>query len=132
VVTAVLDTSVIIEILDGGSTDVVDELLDKYRVLYIPWISLYEYLYGHKYIGKNPIERKKLVERLGVIIWVTQNILLRALELDVSLSKKGLKIPFSDVLIAATAFEMNSELVTMDVRHFSRIPGLKVYIPKSK
>lgn len=47
---ATLDTSIIIEILDRGDVDPLRELLDRYRVLYIPWICLYEYLYGHRYI----------------------------------------------------------------------------------
>lgn len=64
-------------------------------------------------------------------MWCTQRILLRALDINTELSIKGLRIPFSDVLIAATALETNNELVTLDTRHFTRIPGIRLYTPKS-
>ncbi len=70
------------------------ELLDRYRALYIPWICLYEYLYGHEYIGSDVVKRKGFVERLGIIVWCTQRIVLKALDIDMELSRKGLRIPF--------------------------------------
>ncbi len=127
---ATLDTSVIIEILDRGDRELLHELLDRYRIFYIPWICLYEYLYGHKFIGSDIAKRKNFVEKLGIVVWCDQRILMRALEIDIELSKKGLKIPFSDVLVAAIAMEMDSELVTLDTKHFSRIPQLKMYVPR--
>ncbi len=129
---ATLDTSVIIEVLDRGDVDLLRELLDRYTVLYIPWVCLYEYLYGHRYIGSDIAKRKSFVEKLGITVWCTQRIVMRALDIDIELSRSGIRIPFSDILIAATALEMNSELVTLDTRHFTRIPGLRLYIPKRR
>jgi len=97
--------------------------------MYIPWIVLYEYLYGHKYLGRNIIDRKKAVEKLGQIIGVSQDIILKAIEIDIDLHKKGLAIPFSDILIAATTIILKAELVTLDQRHYTRIPQLRIYIP---
>jgi len=51
----VLDTSIIIEILDKANHSLLEHLLNRYEIVYIPWITMYEYLYGHKYLNK-PIE----------------------------------------------------------------------------
>ncbi|RLG82763.1 MAG: hypothetical protein DRO40_06745 [Thermoprotei archaeon] len=125
----VLDTSVVIEIFDRGNTSLLENIISKYDVMYIPWIVLYEYLYGHKYLGRNIIDRKKAVEKLGQIIGVSQDIILKAIEIDIDLHKKGLAIPFSDILIAATTIILKAELVTLDQRHYTRIPQLRIYIP---
>jgi len=127
---AILDTSVLIEVLDAGNAELLDEILARYDGLLIPWVALYEYLYGHAYVGSDVRERKRLVEELGAVVWLDQRIVLRALGLDVGLSKNGLRIPFSDLLIAATALEAGGELVTLDERHFKRIEGLRVYVPR--
>jgi hypothetical protein len=66
----------------------------------------------------------------GLVVWLDQKIVLRALDLDVGLSKDSLKIPFSDLLIAAVALKVEGEPVTLDERHFKRVKGLKVYIPR--
>ena len=47
-------------------------------------------------------------------------------ELRFTLERKGLKIGDMDMFIAATALEENLILVTGNVEHFSRIPGLKI------
>jgi len=125
----VLDTSIVIEIFDRGDISLLEDIMSRYSVLYIPWIVLYEYLYGHKYLGKNIIDRKKAVEKLGKIIGVTQDIILKAIEIDIDLRRKGMTIPFSDILIAAITIVFNAELVTLDKKHYTRIPKLKIYLP---
>ena len=128
-VNAVLDSSVLIKLLDRGDVDLLEELVSRYDRLYIPWISLYEYLYGHAVLGRSIEERKKALEALGTILWVTQEILTKALEVDIELRKRGEPIPFSDVLIAASALQKGCELVTLDTRHFSKVEGLRVVVP---
>lgn len=38
----------------------------------------------------------------------------------------GINIPFPDLLIGATALHLGFDVVTLNVRHFQMIPGLKV------
>lgn len=47
-------------------------------------------------------------------------------QLDAQLSAAGLRIPTSDLLIASTALLRGDEIVTGNVRHFDRVPGLTV------
>lgn len=44
-----------------------------------------------------------------------------------SLRRQGLLIPDLDLLIAATALTHNLTLLTRNMRHFQRIPDLKLY-----
>ncbi|RLE87033.1 MAG: hypothetical protein DRN04_18690, partial [Thermoprotei archaeon] len=92
----VLDTSIIIEILDKANHSLLEHLLNRYEIIYIPWITMYEYLYGHKYLNKPIDVRKKALEELGIIVWMNQEILAKALELDINLHRRGKPIPFSD------------------------------------
>ena len=50
----------------------------------------------------------------------------KAAEIAGELSKKGLTIETNDALIAGICLANNCEIVTKDVKHFSRIKGLKV------
>jgi predicted nucleic acid-binding protein len=43
------------------------------------------------------------------------------------LRRQGQLIPDPDLLIAATALQHDLTIVTRNVRHFQRIPGLKLY-----
>ncbi len=130
-----LDTSVLIELFDRGNTDLLEEIVERYSALYIPWIVLYEYLYGHRYLGRDISDRKRAIEKLGQVVGVTQDMILKAMEIDVDLHRRGMAmgmaIPFSDILIAATALVLGAELVTLDRRHYTRIPELRIYIPKT-
>jgi predicted nucleic acid-binding protein len=48
-------------------------------------------------------------------------------ELDARLSSAGRKIPTSDLLIASTALTRGDDIVTGTMRHFDRVPGLRVH-----
>jgi predicted nucleic acid-binding protein len=47
-------------------------------------------------------------------------------EIDGQSQAKGVRIPLSDLLIGATALELNYSVGTTNVRHFQLIPGLNV------
>ncbi len=47
-------------------------------------------------------------------------------EIRWELGKQGLRIGDMDMFIAATALEENLILVTGNVKHFERVPGLKI------
>ena len=45
-------------------------------------------------------------------------------KLDGEQQSKGVVIPFTDLLIGATALALSYSVLTVNVRHFERIPGL--------
>lgn len=68
---------------------------------------------------------KELLGRLEILEVGLEEALLAG-ELLAGLSSTGQKIDVEDVLIAATALTHGFTVVTNNVRHFERIPGLRV------
>jgi len=122
----VVDTSVIIEIFEEGNKDLLFKIA-SYDA-YISYVSLYEYLWGYRYIGRDYVDEKKVLEGFFKVVYPTQEILLKALEIDVDLTKRGERIPQADIFIGATAIVLKARLVTRDVRHFPKMEkyGLKI------
>jgi predicted nucleic acid-binding protein len=56
----------------------------------------------------------------------TEQIALLAGKLDGEQQSKGVKIPFPDLLIGATAMHLRYAVVTGNPRHFEMIPNLEV------
>lgn len=57
---------------------------------------------------------------------VTAEAAIRAGEMDGAFRSRGLTIGFSDLLIGATALELNYGVATANLRHFHLITGLTV------
>jgi predicted nucleic acid-binding protein len=56
----------------------------------------------------------------------TKETALLAAKIDGEQQRKGVIIPFADLLIGATALEVGYSLLTVNARHFQMIPGLSV------
>jgi predicted nucleic acid-binding protein len=56
----------------------------------------------------------------------TEQIALVAGKIDGEQQNKGIKIPFADLLIGATAVHLRYAVVTENIRHFAMIPDLDV------
>jgi predicted nucleic acid-binding protein len=57
---------------------------------------------------------------------VTTEIALLTGRISGQLARKGIAVPFEDLLIGATALHNDLELLTENVSHFGKIPGLTV------
>ncbi|RLE58925.1 MAG: type II toxin-antitoxin system VapC family toxin [Thermoprotei archaeon] len=121
-----VDTDVLIEAFERRNEAILGKLFN-YNI-YVSYVSLYEYLYGFKYIGKDVVKEKDMLEKVVNIVYPSQDVILKTLEIDVDLSRKGEKIPQADIIIAATAIVLGMPLYTMDLTHFSRLKryGLKL------
>ncbi len=117
----VIDTTVLIDALERGNEGLLLKLT-RLEAL-VPYVALYEYLWGYLYLGRDYRKEKEVVEKLFVVVYPDQRILLRAMELDVQLAKQGLRIPQADLLIAATALTLGAPLLTMDAKHYERLRG---------
>jgi predicted nucleic acid-binding protein len=56
----------------------------------------------------------------------TKETAMLAGKLDGEQQSKGVIVPFADLLIGATALVLSYSVLTVNVRHFERIPGLSV------
>ncbi len=56
----------------------------------------------------------------------TKETALLAGKIDGEQQRRGVTIPFPDLLIGATALEVGYSLLTVNARHFQMIPGLTV------
>jgi predicted nucleic acid-binding protein len=57
---------------------------------------------------------------------LTFDIARRAARIDAEARRKGVTIPFQDLVIGATALEFGYAVATLNVRHFGLIPNLTV------
>lgn len=74
--------------------------------------------------------REEFVEAIIAVVPVVPITLAIARvfgEIDARLTRRGRRLPTSDLLIASTALSRGDEIVTSNVRHFNRIPGLVVH-----
>ena len=63
------------------------------------------------------------------VLALTDAIAERFAQIRAALRRNGQLIPDLDLLIAATALEEDLILVTRNLRHFARLPGLQLYQP---
>jgi len=119
----ILDTDVFINLQKRSNKKLLFKVLKNFKV-YISIITLYEYLFGKKYVGKNVIESKEAIEKVFMIIPLSQQILEKMLEIDVFLSKRGEKLDFRDIAIGASAIVEDLVLVSGNISHFEKMKKL--------
>lgn len=121
-----LETSFVVDFLrEKGNA------IEKYRVikeqkLETTSVVAWEILRGPKLYGrvKEYNEAIKFLERLNILPFTLTSSRI-ASEIELDLKEKGRSVNLVDVLIAATAIENNSKLVTRD-EGYMNIEGLEV------
>ena len=120
-----VDTSVFIEFLKGNEQygNEMTRLLEENRV-FSTGIVIAELLQGLK----NLKEEKYLVEVITAVnmLEITTDVWIEAGNLSLSLRRKGINLPLTDVGIATLAKEHNLQIFTLD-KHFEQIPGVMLY-----
>jgi len=89
-------------------------------------------IYEGIYYGRDPANQERAFRqfrRFVATVPLTQPVLKRFARERGALRAQGLLIGDFDLLIAATALVHGDTLVTRNVRHFQRIPGLLLYQP---
>ena len=95
-------------------------------------ISLITYgeVYDGIYYGRDPRAAEQAFLRFlrGVtVLPLTRTIMKRFARIRGQLRRQGLTIQDPDLLIAATALTHDMTLLTRNLRHFQRVPGLTIY-----
>jgi tRNA(fMet)-specific endonuclease VapC len=125
----ILDADWVINALAGkrGASPILRELRSSGIALSMVTIGeLYEGAFGA------PDPHRRLVEfreffSIFTVLPLTDPIMERFGRLRHQLRAQGNLIPDFDLLIAATALELDLTVLTFNVRHFDRIPGLRLY-----
>jgi predicted nucleic acid-binding protein len=131
----ILDSSVVIAAERNGYT--VEQLIERILRSHGPQqaglsaVGLTEISHG-VYRAKDPVRRSKreaFVEALlkaFIVHPYARSTALLAARIGGEQESKGVTIPFADLMIGATALELNADILTINVRHFRLIPGLRV------
>jgi tRNA(fMet)-specific endonuclease VapC len=131
----ILDSTIVVAAERDGSTVV--ELLAKLKSKFgdeesaISAISAGELLHGVWRSASPRIRalREDFIEELFVRVAVREFTLGAARifgRLDALTRSQGKAVPVADLLIGATALDLGFSIVTLNLRHFRLIPGLKV------
>jgi tRNA(fMet)-specific endonuclease VapC len=124
-----LDATFVIDILRGNKN--ISVLLEEWKTteerVTIPAPAVTEVISGAmlEASGKERALLDKLLSSLFVLP-LTRLSCVHAGELDAELVKAGQQIGLVDLMIASIAIENSETLITRNLRHFQRIPGLVV------
>lgn len=120
-----IDTNILIKLLEKVPLDKLEELVAQYDV-YISGIVAFEFLVGVYRTGK--IELKELLEKYFAIVPLTYDIIVKSAEIEAELMKQGKMLEPRDILIGATAIVLGIPLWTENIEDFKRLEryGLKL------
>lgn len=125
---SLLDTDTLSEIMRGRDSNIVQkarEYLITHGQFRISIITRYEILRGLK--AKQASRQITLFEercRKSILYPLIDDIIVKASDIYAYLYNQGLLISDADILIASTALVNNLTLITGNLEHFNRIPGL--------
>lgn len=128
-----VDTDWVVEYLKGRdpAVRVLDTMApEDLAISLITYGEIYEGIYS----GRDPKRAAQGFSQFlqGVeVIPVNKSMMRRFAQIRGQLRKSGQIIGDLDILIAATALYYDLTLITHNIRHFSRVPNLKLYQSRS-
>lgn len=126
----ILDTSFIIDLMnsDEGALNRHGKLIEKNEAYRISSAAVFELWSGVGHSKKSDEERLKVMDALAGIrtIPLTAPMAEKAGEIHGTLAKEGQGVDNIDAMIAATALLENETVLTRNVKHFSRVKGLRI------
>jgi len=124
-----VETTLLVDFLRGEESAVSEmgKLVSTNRAVTVAAPTIVELATGAN-LAESPRERRQLNELLTRLttLALDQKAALLAGELQAQLIKAGEIIGHVDVTIAAIAMTQGETLITKNVKHFRRIPGLRV------
>jgi len=131
----ILDSSVVIDAERRGET--VERMIERLVALAgdqeaaLSAVGLTELLHGIHRANTSALRARRqsfldeLLADLTVYPYTKETAMLAA-KVDAEQQSKGVVIPFGDLLIGGTALSLGFSLLTANLRHFQKIPGLVV------
>lgn len=129
------DTTFLIDLVSGdkGAIEKAARVDEEGAFNAISVVTAHEYLRGifYLYLTDSKLLRLKLKKAEAELarfenLPYTYEIAKRAAEIDAKLAKGGVTLSLVDVMIAATALHYKLAVITRDVDHFRRVPGLEI------
>ncbi|KKR30626.1 hypothetical protein A2715_00370 [Candidatus Woesebacteria bacterium RIFCSPHIGHO2_01_FULL_39_32] len=121
----IVDTSILIDNLRGGDKwNKFQEKVDEDSEIFLPTIVVFELFLG------SSSQRKDVEKKIGELrkcfqqIELTWDIAKRSAEIYRSQTKD---IEAADCIIAASSFEIGGSVLTLNKKHFEKIPGISIY-----
>ena len=126
----ILDTSFIIDLMDNNEQAIakLNELLARNEPQLVASPSIFELWSGITQSNKPDKEKTKVLAVLAcqAILSLDQHSAEMAGEIDGRLVKEGQIIDPEDCMIAGIAKKNNETILTRNVKHFSKIKGIKI------
>ena len=122
-----LDTDVCIELLRGNKK-IIERRGEYDAEVGISFMTVAELYYGAESSSRKA-ENTSLIQQFFLTVTVIHtdyDILRRFGILKAGLKKKSTLLPDADILIAATTLSRAEMLITGNIRHFERVPGLVI------
>lgn len=103
--------------------------------LHIPAIVATELLHGvERATAQHRLKRQHFLDailtRLHILDYTLSTAKIHA-QLWAEMERKGKMIGYYDLIIAATALELDATVATFNKKHFTAVPGLKILIPSA-
>ena len=113
----IVDTDVLIALV---KKNLLDSFLWKFDG-HITVITLYEYVRGRGYFGKLLEEEKNWLEKMFTILPLSNDSLLKASEIWITLRRKGELVSDRDILNASIAISSGLPFCTGNTRHYKKM-----------
>jgi predicted nucleic acid-binding protein len=121
----VIDTSILIDQLRGGlHWNKFFSGLEGGVELFLPTIVIYELFSGKS--SKNRKQESKIEDFIKHFTKIELSAEIARLAGEL-FRDNDLNLDTSDYLIAASAIEIGAQIVTLDKKHFSKIPGVSIF-----
>lgn len=98
-----------------------------YDKLYISAIAKAEIF---SYVKENDLEYWNIIFKNIQVFPFTESSVIKTREIALQLKRKNMMIELADMMIAATAIENDMPFATFNYKHFERIDGLQIVVPK--
>lgn len=126
----VVDTDFVIDVMREADEAVsrLQGLLDGYRPVAVSAMTVMQLHHGIARSSKPSDERERVEASLDAILTypLDSAVAARAGQIDGTLAGEGNPIGVGDTVIGATAVAHDEAVLTRNVEHFERIPGLEV------
>jgi len=121
------DPEAFVEINRKRNRDFLEFLLAEFQVT-VSFFTVHPYLLGKAYLGRDLESEVRALNEAYTIVYPTKELLMRAIEIEARLIKRGIFLSFDDIVIGVTAIENNALLVSSDPSRYKPLEkyGLNV------